>query len=320
MDFNDYKSFWNDKAATPEGARIAVDGSHDEHILRLTGAFTARQVRAALDLRASDAVFELGCGVGRIGREIAGEVAAWHGLDIAENMLAVAAARLQGLGNVQFHPLARTALPMLADASMDKGYSVAVLFHMDKEDLVLYLREVARVLRPGGLFYFDHWNLAHPVGWRRFMLEVEQAARQPAGQRKDVARNQFAMPQELELYARAVGLEPLLVLDGSPCVQLVLRKPGGDAAAADAQRERLRAAADAIDYGPEWTRYFEAIVIDEATASPWHTVAARLAAAPAGDEVAHMFRAWVLGVWRQRPAWGPVPPGLEASPPSTNPA
>ena len=27
MDFNDYKSFWNDKAATPEGARIAVDGT-----------------------------------------------------------------------------------------------------------------------------------------------------------------------------------------------------------------------------------------------------------------------------------------------------
>ena len=66
MDFRDYKSFWNDKAATPVGARIAVDGSTDEHTLRLTGAFSAAQARAALDLQPTDRVFELGCGVGRM--------------------------------------------------------------------------------------------------------------------------------------------------------------------------------------------------------------------------------------------------------------
>ena len=110
-------------------------------------------------------------------------------------MLAVAASRLQGRGNVRFHALTRTALPMLADASMDKGYSVAVLFHMDKEDLVLYLREVARALKPGGLFYFDHWNLAHPVGWRRFMLEVEQATMNAeAVARLDALREQLGLP------------------------------------------------------------------------------------------------------------------------------
>ncbi len=319
MDFNDYKAFWNDKAATPEGARIAVDGSHDEAILRLTGAFTATQVRAALDLCPSDHVFELGCGVGRIGREIAGEVASWQGLDIAENMLAVAAQRLAGVGRCGFHALSGPALPMLADGSMDKGYSVAVLFHMDKEDLVLYLREVARVLRPGGLFYFDHWNLLHPVGWRRFMLEVEQAARQPAGRRKDVARNQFSTAQELQLYARAMGLAPVLVLQGSPCVQLVLCKPGGAPGAEEAEEARLAAVAGRIDYGRQWTAYFEAIVIDEATGSPWREVVARLAPAAADDPVANMFRAWVAGVWRHRPAWGPVPPGLHVPPESPSP-
>src|SRR3546814_6743743 len=71
---------------------------------------------------------------------------------------------------------------------------------------------VARVLFPSGLFYFDTWNLAHPVGWRRFDFEVNQAAQQPPDQRKDVARNQFCTPQEVELYVRAVGLEPVLML------------------------------------------------------------------------------------------------------------
>ena len=47
MDFQDYKSFWNDKASTPRGALVAVDGSHDERTIRLTGAFSAAQARAA---------------------------------------------------------------------------------------------------------------------------------------------------------------------------------------------------------------------------------------------------------------------------------
>ena len=229
MDFQDYKSFWNDKASTPRGALVAVDGSHDERTVRLTGAFSAAQARAALDLQAADRVFELGCGVGRIGRELAGEVAHWHGLDISENMLGVARERLAGAGDCAFSALNGPRLDALADASMDKGYCVAVFIHMDKEDFVLYLRDVARVLRPGGLFYFDHWNLAHPVGWRRFALEFEQAAHLPPGQRKDVARNQFVVPQEVEAYVRGAGLEVLAVVTDTPWVQVVARKPdGGD--------------------------------------------------------------------------------------------
>ncbi len=48
---------------------------------------------------------------------------------------------------------------MFAAASFDKAYAVAVLIHLDKEDVFLYLREVARILRPGGLLYVDTWNL-----------------------------------------------------------------------------------------------------------------------------------------------------------------
>ena len=311
MDFQDYKSFWNDKARTPAGALVAVDGSHDERTVRLTGAFSAAQARAALDLGAGDRVFELGCGVGRIGRELAGEVAHWHGLDIAENMLEVARGRLAGAGDCAFSPLRRSRLDALGDASMDKGYCVAVFIHMDKEDFVLYLRDVARVLRPGGLFYFDHWNLAHPVGWRRFQLEFEQAAHLPPGQRKDVARNQFCVPQEVEAYVRGAGLEPLLVLDDTPWVQVVARKPDGDAAAAAREAARLQAAAPRISYGAQWTAYFDAIVADEARGRPPHGLLALLAQAPAGDPVAHMFRAWIHGAWKARPDWGPPPEGLD---------
>ena len=310
MDFRDYKSFWNDKAATPTGARIAVDGSTDERTLRLTGAFSAAQARAALDLQPGDRVFELGCGVGRIGRELAGEVARWHGLDISENMLGVARERLDGIGDPRFDALAGSSLAMLPDASFDKGYCVAVFIHMDKEDMVLYLREVARVLRPGGMFYFDHWNLAHPVGWKRFEFEVAQAARVPPGQRKDVARNQFCVPEELVAYVRGVGLEPLLVIGDSPNAQIVARKPDGDADAAASAHARLQRVAPRIDYGRQWTDNFEAILEAESAGTAPTRLLALLDARPADDDVAEMFRAWIAGLWRLRPAWGPLPASL----------
>lgn len=183
----------------------AVDGSADEAVLAATGAFTARQVHAALELEPDDRVFEIGCGVGRIGAQLAGHVALWHGIDIAENMAALARARVDAHPGATASAVDGPNLRPFATASMDKGYCVAVFIHMDKEDMVLYLREVARVLRPGGLFYFDHWNLSHPVGWQRFAYEVDQVGRSDPALRKDVARNQFCTPEELRLHAAPRG-------------------------------------------------------------------------------------------------------------------
>ena len=42
-----YKTFWDDKASTTKGALLAVDGSANEQVLQLTGAYSARQVATA---------------------------------------------------------------------------------------------------------------------------------------------------------------------------------------------------------------------------------------------------------------------------------
>ena len=168
MDFETYQSFWNHQAATPEGALAGVDGSASETVVRQTGAWTARQVRTALGLDGSQHVLELGCGVGRIGRELVDLCASWHGVDISSAMLKVAAERLDGRPGVTLSELNRTELPMVANRSLDAAYSVAVVCHMDKEDLFLYLLELARALKPGGIAYLETWNLAHAMGWRRW--------------------------------------------------------------------------------------------------------------------------------------------------------
>lgn len=305
MSASDYKSFWNAKATTKTAAMIAVDGSSDEEVLRLTGAYSAGQVAAALDLRPQDRVLELGCGVGRIGVHLAPRCAYWHGADVAENMLAHARERLAGHDNVGFTALTRSQLDGLAEHGFDAAYAVAVFIHMDKEDWVLYLHELARVLKPGGRLYFDIWNLDHPIGYKRFDYEVRQYRDVPAGQRKDVARNQFATAQEARVYLRHAGFLEALILDDSPQLQVMAIKPGPIDPLAYA--ERLARAQQRIAYSPRWTALFDELMhIMYEGRSPR---ALYDGFDPnATDSETPMFRAWVRAMWRQNEArFGPAP-------------
>ena len=309
MDPTSYKAFWDRKATTTTGALIAVDGSANEEVARLTGAYTARQVEAALALEPSDRVLELGCGVGRIGRELAPKVAHWEGADISANMLGVARERLQGHANIGLTELRDSSLRALPDASFDKAYCVAVFIHMDKEDFLLYLEELARVLKPGGLLFFDTWNLAHDVGWRRFALEVGQYRGGDPSQRKDVARNQFSTPQEVELFARRSGLDLLQAYTGSPWVQAVAMKPGGSRDAA-AERTRLAAQSARIAYTPLWTELFDAMIRVTGEGLAPQAMLDALRDETRGEEIA-MFRAWYRALWRHNAEhWGELPAAL----------
>ncbi|MGH8050330.1 MAG: class I SAM-dependent methyltransferase [Arenimonas sp.] len=312
MAFEDYKSLWNHKASGYQDALMAVDGSFNEATVRSTGAFTANQVRHALALSPTDQVFEIGCGVARIGCEIIDEVGHWHGLDISENMLGVATRRLEGKSNFSLTSLTRSKLESLDDSSMDKGYCVAVFIHMDKEDFALYLREVFRVLKPGGCFYFDHWNLQHSTGLRRFNLELKQVETMVLGQRKDVGRNQFCTPSEVEIYSASAGLETALVLTNTPWIQVVLRKPDENNGSLALQKTRLAAVSTAIDYGPEWHRYYLACLeAQEKGIPPYKLLEISAEPAKQNDAVAIMFRRWIHGAWPFRATqWGDMPESL----------
>jgi len=308
MQVTNYKAFWDDKASTTTGALIAVDGSASEETARLTGAYTAKQVTSALDLKPTDRVLELGCGVGRIGLEIAPKVLHWEGADISKNMLDVARQRLSGQNNVGFTELKQSRLDGLADASFDKAYCVAVFIHMDKEDFFLYLEELARVLKPGGVLFFDTWNLASTVGWRRFMLEVEQHRNADHSQRKDVARNQFSTPEEVRAYLKAAGFETLLVMSDSPWVQAVAQKPGAGVDAAKL-RASLESRVASIAYTPLWTELFDRMLAVAHAGDPPQSMLDGLGDDARGEEIP-MFRQWFLDLWRHNQAhWGPPPAG-----------
>lgn len=306
-EFTNYQSFWNDKASSVQGAMIAVDGSADEATLAATGRYSARQAMEALEIAETDRVLELGCGVGRIGSQIVPHCALWHGVDIAPNMIKVARERMAGLPQerIRLDVLDRTNLGPCQSQDYDKVYCVAVFIHMDKEDFLLYLRELYRVLRPGGRLYFDHWNLAHPVGWRRFDMEVAQYVDFDHAQRKDVARNQFTTPQEVELFLRGAGFDVVMQFNDAPFLQAIAVKPGGEKA--DKIAGRLADRAERIRYTERWTHWFSNLFPMFYGDENPQSVLARMPPADADEESA-MHHLWVKAIWRNHPdRWGHCP-------------
>lgn len=307
MSEKSYKTFWEQMAATPQGAMAAVDGSADEETLQVTGRWTANQMAHALLLKKSDRVLELGCGVGRIGRELASQCGCWHGVDISDNMLRVACTRTAHLTNVEFHLLSRASLTLFPDNAFDKAYAVAVFIHLDKEDVFLYLRELARVLRPGGMVYFDNWNLAHEVGWKRWMREVDYwAGVDQSQQRKDVARNQFCVPEEVHLYVRKAGLAELCCLTNSIWIQMIAAKPG-EGVDLGALQERVQGHMAHIAFTPLWSQLFGEL--DEVLAGRKKPVDfwKELSDLRETPEAAP-YRQYFLALWKtRRQQWG-IPP------------
>ena len=132
-------------------------------------------VRAALGARSGDRILDVGCGPGFYITELleaVGREGAVTGVDISADMLAVAAKRATGHGNVEFHEADATSLPV-PDASFERAVCVQVLEYV--RDVPAALAEMHRVLHPGGrmLVWDVDWST---VSWhaidRQLMRQV----------------------------------------------------------------------------------------------------------------------------------------------------
>jgi ubiquinone/menaquinone biosynthesis C-methylase UbiE len=97
-------------------------------------------------------VVEIGCGVGRLTRVIAERVASVKALDVSSQMLAIAQNENSGLDNVEWLHGDGVSLNGVVDASADAAVSHVVFQHIPDPQITLgYIREVGRVLKPGGV-------------------------------------------------------------------------------------------------------------------------------------------------------------------------
>lgn len=165
MDLQRLQRNWNNLGRTDPlwailAERPAADGSWDHEAFFRNGEHSVAMVEAHLqhtgclpaqNLRALD----FGCGYGRLTQALARRFEGVVGVDIAASMIEGARALNAHGERVEYVHNTEPHLRRFADASFDFVITVLVLQHMRPEYALGYVREFLRVLRPGGVAFFQ---------------------------------------------------------------------------------------------------------------------------------------------------------------------
>jgi SAM-dependent methyltransferase len=101
-------------------------------------------------------VLEIGCGAGRITRALAEVFGLVYGVDISTEMVRQARQGLASVPNAFVFENNGRDLTVLGDTPVDFAFSMIVFQHIPSREVIeSYVREVHRLLRPGGLFKFQ---------------------------------------------------------------------------------------------------------------------------------------------------------------------
>jgi SAM-dependent methyltransferase len=195
----DMRRFWDARARAD--AELAVDdrGLRGEAFWRAGEEVVAVfEERLSLALR-GETLVEVGCGIGRITRVLARRARRVVAIDVSPEMLARAREANADLGNVEWTLGDGATLAPVGDGEADGVFSHVVFQHLPDPELTLgYVREMGRVLRPGGWAAFQVSN--DPSVHRRRLL-ARRGTRHPAWRGSAV---DFAA---LRAAAREAGLE-----------------------------------------------------------------------------------------------------------------
>jgi SAM-dependent methyltransferase len=108
--------------------------------------------RVPLAARGAWKALEIGCGPGRLMRPMSRHFIELHGVDVSDEMVALAREKLRDIPNAIPHATDGASLAEFADESFEFVYSYAVFQHIPSREIVVqYLKEIQRVLKPGGL-------------------------------------------------------------------------------------------------------------------------------------------------------------------------
>jgi len=174
-------------------------------LLRAEGAAKQAWVRRQLERFATGStapltILDVGSGAGFLARALREEGHSVHALDFSLPSLRVSQSRDASVRHLRGDAL---RLPY-KDGVFEVVTSMDFLEHI--EDPAASIREAARVLKPGGLFFFHTFN-RNPLAWLIIIKGVEWFVRNTP-EHMHVLRL-FIKPTELAGYCRAAGLDPL---------------------------------------------------------------------------------------------------------------
>jgi SAM-dependent methyltransferase len=168
-------------------------------------------------------IVEIGPGGGRFTDVLLPNCHVLHAVDTSPHMIESLRARFGEDRGVVFHVADGRGLGMLPDGSADATFSYGLFVHLQHWDIFNYLREVERVLRPGGKAVIQHSNTFSELGWKRFRSEV------PRQLNRRKLRHTFIVnsPELMAELIRRAGLEPVEMVTNvakRDCIALI-RKP-----------------------------------------------------------------------------------------------
>lgn len=101
-------------------------------------------------------VLEIGCGAGRVTRALAGLFGEVHAVDVSGEMVALAQEALHDRPHAHVYQNNGMDLSVVPGGDFDFAFSTIVFQHIPSREVIEnYVREVARLLRPGALFKFQ---------------------------------------------------------------------------------------------------------------------------------------------------------------------
>ena len=145
---------WNRRAREDAHYYVAFGGrDQDEAGFDATAADVLKNLEAELKRLPADAnrrawrALEIGCGPGRLMKPLSRHFGEIHGVDVSDEMIALARERLRGIPQAHVHATGGASLALFADESFDFVYTYAVFQHIPSRDVVLeYMqRDPARV-------------------------------------------------------------------------------------------------------------------------------------------------------------------------------
>ncbi|MBI3522479.1 MAG: methyltransferase domain-containing protein [Chloroflexi bacterium] len=175
-----------------------------------TGERDVAEILGYVDVRGArprmGRALDFGCGVGRLTQALATCFERVEGVDVSPTMIELAR-QYDRTGRCTFSVNTAPDLKLFADGAFDFALSILVLQHIPSPFAIGYVRELCRVVGPGGTLFFQAPHQRHvPLRQRRATALRRLAAWML--RRESVELAMYALPQdEVREILRSSGLD-----------------------------------------------------------------------------------------------------------------
>lgn len=138
------------------GVSMITSKKYDTHV-----SDSLQSLEKYLNIQQGDTLLDIGSGYGDIARELSEKYnSKMYCCDVNAYLLAQAKQNCHKNPNMSFNLVEDDVHPLsfLEDNTIDKAYAYAVFIHNETTAIVNYLKDIIRVLKPGGLFRFNYCN------------------------------------------------------------------------------------------------------------------------------------------------------------------